>query len=338
MFRFERDFPLRHCNTFGMDVTSRFYFEFTEEADLPGFLTRFGQWGTIPHLFMGGGSNLLFTRDYEGLLVQANVPGIRLIREDRNTVWLEAGAGENWDRLVSYCVNLNYGGLENLSLIPGNVGAAPVQNIGAYGTEVAGRIELVKGFDLQSFDFYEIPAGKCRFGYRDSVFKNELRGRFVVTSVVFRLDKFPELQLGYGDLRAEMEKLGGATIGDLRAAVIAIRRRKLPDPQVLGNAGSFFKNPVLPDALADELKARNPGLPVYRLENGYSKLAAGWLIEQCGWKGYREGDAGVHQNQALVLVNYGNAGGSQIAALSEKISESVRDRFSVVLEPEVLVI
>ena len=338
MFRFEKDFSLEKYNTFGLDVKASHYFEFTEEEDLPEFLCFFESWQQLPLLFLGGGSNLLFKGDFEGLVIQSGIPGIKMLHEDNKYVWLEAGAGENWDGFVSYCVNDHYGGIENLSLIPGNVGAAAVQNIGAYGVEIMDFVVSVKGFDLMTFQFREIPATECKFAYRNSIFKNELKGRFIVTSVIFRLDKFPEFKLNYGDLKAEAEKLGGGNLYHLREAVIAIRRRKLPDPEILGNAGSFFKNPVVMNDKAMELKSVFPGIPVYPAGDGRSKLAAGWLIEQCGWKGYREGDAGVHDTQALVLVNYGKATGEQLLSLSQKIRKSVLDRFSVELEPEVLVV
>lgn len=338
MFRFEKDFSLGKYNTFGLDVKAGHYFEFTEEEDLPEFLCFFESWQHLPLLFLGGGSNLLFKGDFEGLVIQSGIPGIKMLREDSKYVWLEAGAGENWDGFVSYCVNDHYGGIENLSLIPGNVGAAPVQNIGAYGVEIMDFIVSVKGFDLMTFQFREIPATECKFAYRASIFKHELKGRFIVTSVIFRLDKFPEFNLNYGELRTEVEKLGEENLYHLREAVISVRRRKLPDPEILGNAGSFFKNPVVMNSKAMELKSAFPDIPVYAAGEGRSKLAAGWLIEQCGWKGYREGDAGVHVRQALVLVNYGKATGEQLFSLSQKIRKSVLDRFSVDLEPEVLVV
>lgn len=335
MIRFAENYSLKKHNTFHLDCQARYFFEFTEAEDLPYFLANFPGWENLPLLFLGGGSNLLFAGDFDGLVLHANVPGIKQIREDRNHVWLEVGAGENWDQFVGYCVANWFGGVENLSLIPGNVGSAPVQNIGAYGVEVCEYIEAVKGFDLKTFTECEMAAADCRFGYRDSIFKNELKGRFVVTSVVFRLDKFIEFRLGYGDLKTEVEKRGGENIHHVREAVIAIRESKLPDPNRIGSAGSFFKNPVVESALADKLKAGFPAMPVYPAGEGKSKLAAGWLIEQCGWKGFREGDAGVNEKQALVLVNYGGASGREIYDLSQKIKRSVAERFGVWLEEEV---
>lgn len=335
MIRFAENYSLKNYNTFHIDCQTRYFFEFTEAEDLPRFLTGFPAWETLDLLFLGGGSNLLFISDFDGLVLHANIPGIQQIKENRNQVWIEVGAGENWDRFVGYCVANWFGGIENLSLIPGNVGSAPVQNIGAYGVEVCEYIESVKGFDLKTFTEYEISAADCRFGYRDSIFKNELKGRFIVTSVVFRLDKFIEFRLGYGDLKAEVEKRGGENIHVVRDAVIAIRESKLPDPDKIGNAGSFFKNPVVDSILAEQLKAEFPTMPVYPAGEGKSKLAAGWLIEQCGWKGYREGNVGVNEKQALVLVNYGGISGKEVYQLAQKIKRSVNDRFAILLEEEV---
>ena len=335
MIRFEQNFSLKAYNTFGIEATARYFFEFTEFEDLPYFLANFPDWEKLSVLLLGGGSNMLFADDFDGLVIHANIPGIKQVNEDRNHVWLEVGAGENWDRFVAYCVNQWYGGIENLSLIPGNVGAAPVQNIGAYGVEVCDYIESVKGFDLKTFEAFDILADDCRFGYRDSVFKHELKNRFIVTSVVFRLDKFIEYKLDYGDLRAEVEKRGGENIHYVRDAVIAIRESKLPDPEILGNAGSFFKNPIVSNDFAENLKNQFPQLPVYSAGEGKSKLAAGWLIDQCGLKGYRVGDAGVHEKQALVLVNYGSASGNEVYELAKHIQQSVQERFQVALEPEV---
>lgn len=335
MIRFEKNFSLKTHNTFGIEAKARYFFEFTEFEDLPYFLANFPGWEKLQLLLLGGGSNLLFVSDFDGLVLYSNIPGIQQIKEDRNHVWLEVGAGENWDRFVAYCVHQQLGGIENLSLIPGNVGAAPVQNIGAYGVEVCDFIECVKGFDLMTFEACEIPASECGFDYRDSVFKHELKNRFIVTSVVFRLDKFIAYKLDYGDLRAEVEKRGGENIYNVREAVIAIRESKLPDPDQLGNAGSFFKNPVVPIETAEKLKSVFPQMPVYPAGKGKAKLAAGWLIDQCGLKGFRDGDAGVHEKQALVLVNYGGASGKDIYELAMRIRQSVNDRFNVLLEPEV---
>lgn len=338
MIRFSEDFSLKNYNTFGVDATARFFFEFTEGEDLYEFLQANESWHEEEIFLLGGGSNLLFVDNFNGLIIHPNVPGVNVVRETRNQVWLEVGAGENWDNFVDYCVKSEYYGLENLSLIPGTVGAAPVQNIGAYGVEVQDFVETVHGFDLQTMTKYSVPVEQCQFAYRDSVFKRELKNRFIVTSVVFRLEKFADFKLDYGSLKAEVEKLGDVTPKHVRDAVIAIRKSKLPDPEEIGNAGSFFKNPVVDSALADMLKAVHPEMPVYDAGDGKSKLAAGWLIDQCGWKGYRDGDAGVHEKQALVLVNYGKATGGEIYNLSQKIRQSVVEKFGITLEPEANII
>ncbi|HAZ04327.1 MAG: UDP-N-acetylenolpyruvoylglucosamine reductase [Bacteroidetes bacterium GWF2_42_66] len=338
MIRFQKNFSLKSYNTFGIDACAKYFFEFTELNDLTEFLSLDTSPEDEPVLIMGGGSNLLFLNDFDGMIFHVNIPGIKLIDESRNQVWIEAGAGVNWDELVEYSVFYRWGGMENLSLIPGKVGAAPVQNIGAYGVEAKDLIETVNGFDLKTMSEYSISAHDCRFAYRDSIFKHELKNRFLVTSVVFRLEKFPEYKLDYGDLKNETEKLGAVNVRNIRRAVVGIRESKLPDPKVNGNAGSFFKNPVVDVALAEKLKSEFGTIPVYPSADGKVKLAAGWLIDRCGWKGFRDGDAGVHEKQALVLVNYGNATGRQIFDLSEKIKQSVLNKFGVELEREVNVI
>lgn len=337
MIRSYSNFQLKKHHTFGTNATARFYFEFTEPEDLKGFVETTTEWRSMPILILGEGSNLLFVDDFDGLIINPNIPGISIVHEDRSNIWLEVGAGVVWDDLVEYAVSNRWGGIENLSLIPGKVGAAAVQNIGAYGMEIQNRIESVAGLDLETLTEYSIEATDCAYAYRDSIFKNSLKDRFVITSVVIKLDKFPEFVLNYGDLKTETEKLGEVSLRNIRKAVIGIRESKLPDPKVYGNAGSFFKNPVVESVLAEQLKAVYPAMPTYP-SSGKTKLAAGWLIEQCGWKGFRRGDAGVHEKQALVLVNYGNATGKEIYDLSEEIRRSVIEKFGVELEREVNVI
>ncbi|MDP2113310.1 MAG: UDP-N-acetylmuramate dehydrogenase [Bacteroidota bacterium] len=338
MIRTYTNFPLKKHNTFGIEATSKYYFEFTETEDLAGFLATNKQWQNLPILILGEGSNLLFVNDFPGLINNPNIPGISIIHEDRNNVWLEVGAGVVWDDLVEYTVFHQWGGIENLSLIPGKVGAAAVQNIGAYGMEIQNQIESVNGFDLETQTEYTYDATNCQYAYRDSIFKNKLKNRFLITSVVFKLDKFPEFILNYGDLKTEVENLGNVNLRNIRQIVVQIRESKLPDPKVVGNAGSFFKNPVIENVQAEQLKSAFPTMPIYPASEGKTKLAAGWLIEQCGWKGFRRGDAGVHEKQALVLVNYGNATGAEIYELSEEIKQSVQEKFGVELEREVNVI
>jgi UDP-N-acetylmuramate dehydrogenase len=338
MIRSYTDFQLQNHHSFGTKATAKYYFEFTETEDLEGYLSTTNQWRNLPILILGEGSNLLFVNDFPGLIINPNLPGIKIVYEDRNNIWLEVGAGVKWDDLVEYAVFNRWGGIENLSLIPGKVGAAAVQNIGAYGMEIQHRIESVTGFDLDSQTEYTLDVADCQYAYRNSIFKNQLKNRFIITSVSIRLEKFPEFILNYGDLKAETEKLGAITLRNIRNAVIGIRDSKLPDPKVFGNAGSFFKNPVIETSVANQLLRFYPNLPTYPENEGNTKLAAGWLIDQCGWKGFRRGDSGVHEKQALVLVNYGNATGKEIFDLSEEIRQSVQEKFGVELEREVNVI
>lgn len=338
MIHFQENFSLLDFNTFGVDAKARYFFEFTDLSDLQVFLKSNGSWKEEKYLILGGGSNLLFQNDFDGLIIHPNVPGINSIKEDRQNVWLEVGAGVVWDEFVEYCVVSELGGIENLSLIPGSVGAAPVQNIGAYGREASQFIETVIGLDLETLETKQISAEDCGFGYRDSIFKTKLKNRFVVTSVIFKLEKFPEFEMSYGLVEQEVKKLGGASLRNIRKAIIDIRNSKLPDPEVYGNAGSFFKNPVVDGYIVSNLKAEYADMPVYPADGDKLKLAAGWLIDQCGWKGFRAGDAGVHEKQALVIINHGNATGEELFKLSEKIKASVKEKFGICLEREVNVI
>lgn len=335
MIRFFENHSLKNYNTFGIEAKARFFFEFTEPEDLEEFLNSNNSWKTERLIVLGQGSNILFLDDFDGLVIHPKVPGIKAINEDRTFYYVEAGAGEVWDEFVDFCVNYNLGGVENLSLIPGNVGAAPVQNIGAYGQEVCQVVDRVKGFDLETRQLSEFSADECRFAYRDSIFKNYLKNRFIITSVVFRLDKFPEFKLGYGDVEQKVKEKGDLNLQNIRKTIIEIRSSKLPDVQELGNAGSFFKNPAVVKEIADNIKAEYEKVPMYPTSDEKVKLAAGWLIEQAGWKGVREGNCGVHKDQALVLVNYGGATGKEIYDFSEKIKQSVFEKFGVELEREV---
>ena len=335
MIRFLDNYSLKSHNTFGVEATTRYYFEFTETGDLETFVQSNETWKDLPLFVLGGGSNVLFQRNFGGLVLHPNIPGIFKVKEDRQNIWFEVGAGEIWDDFVKYCVDYGVGGVENLSLIPGSVGAAPVQNIGAYGQEVSNVIELVKGYDLQQKIPVDFPADACGFGYRDSMFKRELKNRFVITSVVFRLEKFPEYNLKYGQVEEKVKEFGNVNLQNIRRAVIEIRSSKLPDMNELGNAGSFFKNPVVKTETADKIRTQFPDVPVYPVNEEKVKLAAGWLIEKAGWKGRREGNVGVHEKQALVLVNYGNATGKEIYDCSVKIMNSVKEKFEIELEREV---
>ncbi len=337
MIDFYQNYSLKGAHTFSTEASARFFLEFSEPAELQLFLSKH------PDLFervliLGGGSNLLFRDDFPGLVIHPAIPGISLADEDDRQVRIRAGAGVWWDDFVRFAVDRGWGGVENLSLIPGKVGAVPVQNIGAYGQEAAAVIDSVTGISLVSGELMDIPAADCQFGYRESVFKKELNGRFVVTSVVFRLEKKPELKISYRDVAEKLMTRDNITVSTVRDTIVEIRRTKLPDPAWLGNAGSFFKNPVVKNEKVKELQRLSPAIPVYRENEGYSKLSSGWLIDQCGWKGFRRGDAGVHERHALVLVNYGKATGKEIFELSEEIRQSVFRRFGVDLEREVMVI
>jgi UDP-N-acetylmuramate dehydrogenase len=330
---------LKKFNTFGIDVSAQYFAEVETLEELRKVLELFAADAT-PHLILGGGSNLLFTAGYEGLVIKINLKGIEVVEENKSEVLVKAAAGEDWDQFVNFCVVHGYGGLENLSLIPGQVGSSPIQNIGAYGVEVKDCFESLEAYDKSSGILQTFSAEACRFGYRDSIFKREAKGKYVILSASFRLRKKDHLlNLGYGAIQAELKQRGilQPTIAAVREVVCAIRRSKLPDPAVTGNAGSFFKNPVVDLPAFERLKAAYPGLVAFPDKDGM-KLAAGWLIEQAGWKGYRQGDAGVHTLQALVLVNHGTSTGKEIMHLSEKIKISVFEQFGVELDTEVNII
>lgn len=335
---------LKPYNTFGIDVRA----EALAVARTPGDITILLQSASIlpvptdiqNFLILGEGSNILFTGNYHGFIVRVDIKGIEVIRQDAENVWVRAGAGENWDNFVAYCVGQGFGGLENLSGIPGSVGASPVQNIGAYGAEMKDCFVSLEAFDLEKGETVSLSAGDCRFGYRDSIFKKELKGKAIILSVTFRLSRKPEFNLSYQALKAKLSSVapGDLTLDMVRDAVLAIRSSKLPDPSVLGNAGSFFKNPLVEEDVLMDLLGNYPDLVHFPAAEGGHKIAAGWLVEKCGWKGFRDGDAGVHKDQALVLVNYGNASGQQILDLAMKVRDSVETTFNILLEPEVQVI
>lgn len=334
MIREFAEHPLRGLNSFHADEKARRLIVFDAAEDLDHIFAP--ENGLEKFYVLGGGNNILFTGYFDGALLKPDIRGIRVLAEDDETVTVEAGAAVEWDDLVAWSVERGLWGAENLSLIPGTVGAAPVQNIGAYGAEAKDVIARVRMFDTVRREHGVLTAEECRFAYRDSIFKHELRGRAVITSVEFRFGKRPAPDLGYGDLQRETEARGGASLRNIREAVCAIRRGKLPDTAVLGNAGSFFKNPVVSRAEAERLAARYEGMPVYpATDPERRKLAAGWLIDRAGMKGYRKGRAGVHDRQALVLVNFGGATGEEIMELAREVQLRVRDAFGVAIEPEV---
>jgi len=333
------NFSLHSFNTFHIESTARYFTEIKNKESLIE-LVKTGELAAIPLLLLGGGSNMLFTGNFNGIVVHINNKGIEAQPETDNSVVVTAAAGENWHEFVSWCVGHGYGGLENLSLIPGNVGSCPIQNIGAYGVEIKDCFHSLEAIDLKTGETRTYTPEECNFGYRDSIFKSELKGKIAIWSVTFRLLLNPEIHLEYGAIRQELAVMGidNPGIAEVSNAVCAIRRSKLPDPKLMGNAGSFFKNPTVEAKVVKQLLETFPSLVSYPVDNDKVKLAAGWLIEQCGWKGFREGDAGVHQNQALVLVNYGNATGSDILTLAHRIQNSVFERFGVQLEMEVNII
>ncbi len=333
--RISENHPLKSLNTFGIDAYARYYTELHDQHAMQALYANTSIFRE-KHLLLGEGSNILFSQDFDGTVIRMMFNGKEVTGRDNGHVFLRVKAGENWDDLVAYCVSNGWGGLENLSLIPGQVGSSPIQNIGAYGTELKDTLVALEAFDKETGQHLTFSHDACQFGYRTSVFKGSGRGRYIITAVTFRLDEHPKVNTRYGSVTEELENMGVSTptIADVREAVCRIRRSKLPDPEELGNAGSFFKNPVISEHACRALKQEYPDMVVYPTDLGM-KLAAGWLIDQAGWKGYRQGDAGVHHKQALVLVNHGNASGKDILNLADRISESVNKRFGVHLEPEV---
>ena len=334
--KFFDNYSLKHFNTFGIDVKAKQFGIFTNKEMLQKFLSEFED--GKPPLILGGGSNVLFTKDVDCVL-KNEIPGIELTSQDEESVVLTAGAGVNWHSFVLYCLDHDYAGAENLALIPGNVGATPMQNIGAYGVEVKDIFHSLQTIDIMNGEEMYFDKAACEFGYRDSVFKRRLKNKYVITNVSFRLLKKPVFHTSYGAIEAELGKMNvtAVSIKAIAQAVMNIRKSKLPDPAVIGNAGSFFKNPEISAEKYNSLKAQFTNLVAYSTLNGF-KLAAAWLIEQCGWKGYREGDAGCHPLQPLVLVNYGQANGGQILELSNRIQDSVVKKFDIILEKEVNVL
>lgn len=328
--------PLKPFNTFGISVSAKMFASFNNTETLKDILEHYADENKM---ILGGGSNILFTKNFDGLILKNEIPGIEIISQQNDEVIVKVGAGVNWHSFVLFCLEHQLAGVENLALIPGNVGASPMQNIGAYGVEIKDVFHSLTAMDIADKTTTVFHNSDCKFGYRESVFKRELKNRFVITDVSFRLQKKPVFHTSYGAIEAELEKMNiqHLSIESIAQAVINIRSSKLPDPKKIGNSGSFFKNPELNEDIYFPLKDKYPGIAAYKTANGY-KLAAAWLIEQCGWKGFREGDAGCHVLQPLVLVNYGNASGEEIFSLSEKIIHSVKMKFDVTLEREVNII
>lgn len=333
---FQQNISLKPYNTFGIDVTARAFAAFQSIDELMELLHYLQQANATP-LILGGGSNILLTKHVDGTVLKNELHGIEKAAEDEEHIYVKAGAGENWHQFVLYCLEHDYAGVENLVLIPGSVGASPMQNIGAYGVEIKDVFHSLEAVHLLDKTTHRFSKEDCGFGYRESVFKHRLKGQFIITSVTYKLFKKPIFNTSYGAVQQELESMGVKewSIQAVAQAVINIRSSKLPDWKLVGNAGSFFKNPEIEKSQYEDLKKLHPGMVAFPASNNKMKLAAGWLIEQCGWKGYQKGDAGCYPKQALVLVNYGNATGEEIYALSEKILQSVKEKFGVVLEREV---
>ena len=338
MVRIYENIELAARNSFGVAARAKRLVEFDEAEDLMQIFADENiandRW-----VVLAGGNNTLFTHDFDGTLICPQNCGIEIVATEGDIVHVRIGAGVEWDDAVAWSVEQGLWGIENLSLIPGKSGAAPVQNIGAYGTEVKDVIEKVEMFCPATMNTLILSNPYCEFGYRDSIFKRTLKGRVIITSITIRLSRTPNPRLRYGDVQQRVDELGGPTLANIREAIVAIRSHKLPDPKVTGNAGSFFKNPVVERELADKLLAEYPDMPLYpAAEEGKAKLAAGWLIDRAGWKGAREGRVGVHDRQALVLINLGGATGAEVMELAYRIVEDVKSRFGVELSPEVNVL
>ena len=332
----EKNISLKKYNTFGIEVYAKRFVSITSFYDLRELLKVEKEFFLI-----SGGSNMLLTKDIEKLVIFIDIKGISIDKEDDNEVYLTVNTGENWHEFVLWCISQNYGGLENLSLIPGNVGTCPIQNIGAYGVEVKNTITKVEALEIESQKKTVFSNKECDFNYRNSIFKNEAKNKYIITSVSFQLTKNKhKLNTSYGAIKAKLveNNINNPTIKDVSDAVITIRKSKLPDPKEIGNCGSFFKNPVISKEQFQSLQKKHPAIPNYPISKTKTKVLAGWLIEQCGYKGKRFGDAGVHSKQALVLVNHNNSSGMEIYELSKKIRQTVANTFGIELEVEVNVI
>ena len=332
------NFSLKKHNTFGIEAKAK---QFVAVHSVNELKTILQQHQNDKLFILGGGSNMLLTQDIDALVIHVDLKGKKIIKEDSDFVWVESQAGENWHEFVIWTINQNFGGLENMSLIPGNVGTTPVQNIGAYGTEIKDTFVSCEAINIETQEIKTFKNAECNFGYRESIFKNEVKDQYIITSVVYKLTKRNhKINISYGDITAELAKnnITTPTLKDVSNAVIAIRQSKLPDPKELGNSGSFFKNPILLKSDFEKIHQNFPEMKFYEVSETEVKVPAGWLIEQAGFKGKRFGDAGVHKNQALVLVNYGNATGQEILAVSKEVQKTVFEKFGIHIEAEVNVI
>ena len=334
--QFQENFSLKSLNSFGINVSARYFTSFQNVNELAETLHDYN----TNKLILGGGSNILFTQNFNGLVLKNEIEGIEVIKEDNKHVYVKTGAGVGWHTFVLYCIGNNFAGAENLSLIPGSVGASHMQNIGAYGVELKDIFYELEAFHINDQKTVTFTNKDCEFGYRESVFKNKFKNQFIITSVTFKLNKSPVFNTSYGAIEIQLERMGvqDLSIKAISDAVTSIRQSKLPDPKIIGNAGSFFKNPTISNKSFEILKKEFPEIVGYAVGTYETKLAAGWLIEKCGFKGYRLNDAGCHEKQALVLVNYGNATGEEILYISEKIINAVRLMFNVTLNIEVNIV
>ncbi|CAH0997299.1 UDP-N-acetylenolpyruvoylglucosamine reductase [Emticicia aquatica] len=332
----QKNVQLKPFNTFGIEAKAKFFAEISSIEELQGILQD-TDYQSVERLVLGGGSNLLLTKDFDGLVIKMAIKGFEVVKENDENIWIKSGAGVVWHDLVMHCVNQNYAGMENLSLIPGTVGAAPMQNIGAYGIEIKEVFEELEALEIATGQTKIFDKQTCNFGYRESIFKHEAKGKFIILNVTFKLNKKPSFHIEYGAIKDTLSEMqvNDLTIKAISDAVIHIRQSKLPNPAEIGNAGSFFKNPEISKEQFEALKAQFPSIPSYPVNENTIKVPAGWLIEQAGWKGQRFGNVGVHAKQALVLVNYGGGKGDEIKDLSKKIQASIDEKFGIRLSAEV---
>ncbi|OFX58061.1 MAG: UDP-N-acetylenolpyruvoylglucosamine reductase [Bacteroidetes bacterium GWA2_30_7] len=332
----QKNFSLLNYNTFGINVNALEFFEYSELENLNELFKN----NVFDSIFfvLGGGSNILFKDNFNGLIIHPQNKGIEIIEETSKNVLLKIAAGEEWDNVVEYAVNKGFYGIENLSFIPGNAGAAPIQNIGAYGVEIKEIIKYVDYFNIENGKIEQLSNSNCKFGYRDSIFKNELKNKIIVTNIYIHLSKIENYHIDYGNIKDELKNTKIINLKAVREAVINIRRNKLPDPAIIGNAGSFFKNPIVSKQLLKEIQSDFEDVPSFYVDLCSVKIPAGWLIEKCGFKGLKIGNAGVHDKQALVLVNYGKANANEIIELANEIISKIQNKFGIKLEPEVNII
>jgi len=333
------NYPLLKLNTFGVDVKAKYFVSINTVNELIE-LTKTKVFKDLQLLILGGGSNILFTKDFDGLVILNSIKGKEIIDQTQESIFLKIGAGENWHELVMYTVDNGWGGIENLSLIPGNTGTAPMQNIGAYGVEIKETFVELEALEISSGKIVKFNNSDCEFGYRESVFKNKMKNQYIILNITLELKKNPVLNINYGDVKAilESQNIKNPAIKEVSNAIISIRQSKLPDPKIIGNSGSFFKNPIVSLNQLELIKKKYPNVVNYKINENEFKIAAGWMIERAGWKGKKFNNYGVHEKQALVLVNYGLANGMEIFNLSEEIILDIKDKFGIKLEREVNII